>query len=109
MAPLARPKLGNCCICSNTRKVRTIVSLNLRAPIPEHGWGCVVCNVSGGAMAVVCDLCCDQYGDDVPKQLLFACRGYPATDGRVPIAELTEPFGHDLSKHPEVDLDPERN
>ena len=35
--------------------------------------------------------------------LRFACRGYPAADGRVPIASLTGTHDHDRSQHPVED------
>jgi len=94
------PDLGTCCSCGHDNgSVRTIVMLEKRAPISGHGWGCVVCGLaSDGASYVVCDSC---FKNDAPVR--FACRGYPKTDGRIPIEELIEHFDHDLTKHPECD------
>ena len=96
--------LGPCCVCSSMKRVRSILCLNLRSPIPGHGWGCVVCGLpSDGASAVICDACCESHREgDVTKAIRFACRGYPGSEGRIPIGELTEFFGHDVSKHPEA-------
>ncbi len=94
--------LGSCCACGKTGPdVRNVVLLRRRSPIPGHGWGCLTCGLpSDGASAVVCDACMDADGDVVLKK---ACRGYPATEGRVPIEELgDEVFDHDLSKHPDA-------
>ena len=50
-----------------------------------------------------CDPCAERYASN-PSALTQCCRGYPATEGRVSIAELPiEPFGHDLAKHQERD------
>lgn len=96
-------ELGTCCVCGSTKRVRTILMLNLRSPIPGHGWGCAVCGVpADGAGAVLCDACCKAHRGDITKAIRFVCAGYPATEGRVPIIECTEYFGHDLSKHPEL-------
>jgi hypothetical protein len=100
--------LGPCCGCGETKVgVRNIVMLGLRAPIAGHGWGCAVCDVpSDGAVAVFCDPCLDAFQRD-PRldgqgPLKFACRGYPTTEGRIPIARLTQSFKHKLSRHQEV-------
>lgn len=51
-----------------------------------------------GAVAVLCDACLLTHAE--PK---FVCRAGAAEPGRVPIEELpSEPFGHDLTKHPEA-------
>lgn len=91
--------LGRCCICETTEGVRNLIMLNRKCPIPGHGWGCVVCNLPpDGAMAVLCDTCLDIYEKD-ESALKFACKGYPAKDGRVPISELQGNHEHDHSKH----------
>ena len=91
------PSLGPCCICRGSEDVHTVIMLDLRAPIPGHGWGCVVCNLPcDGAYAVICNRCVPEYGAGLTK-LRFACRGYGPIDGRVSIDALTEPFGHDPS------------
>jgi len=85
--------LGPCCVCEAPTGARNILMLRSKAPIAGHGWGCMVCDLSmDGAVAVVCDGC-------VGQPLKFACRGYPQTDGRIPIAELTGTHDHDLARH----------
>ena len=97
--------LGSCCICETYFGVRNIVMLDRRAPIAGHGWGCVVCGLpSDGAVAVLCDGCLELF--QAGGVCLFACRGYPAKDGRVPFADLSpEPFGHDEAKHQQDEED----
>lgn len=91
--------LGPCCICETTEGVRNIVMLPKKCKVPGHGWGCVVCNLpSDGASAVLCDACLDLYERD-PGALRFACRGYPAIDGRIPIDQLEGYHDHDMEKH----------
>jgi hypothetical protein len=93
--------LGPCCICETFENVRTIVMIDKRAPVAGHGWGCVVCGLAtDGAVAVICDDCAEL--EQADTKLKFACRGYPASDGRVPIAELTQEFSHDETRHPEL-------
>ncbi|MDQ3652668.1 MAG: hypothetical protein M3458_20805 [Acidobacteriota bacterium] len=93
--------LGRCCVCETTEGVVNIIALDLRVPLtpgtrPSGTWGCVVCDLPAeGAVAVVCDACLEQ-------PLKFACVGYPYLNRRVPVERLTEPFTHDLSKHPET-------
>ncbi len=91
--------LGPCCICEITDNVRNIIMLDRRGPTPGHGWGCVVCELaSDGASAVLCDACLDAFNGGAP--LRFACRGYPATEGRILYAELSaERFRHDEARH----------
>jgi hypothetical protein len=76
--------------------------LSRRCLVPGHGWGCAICNLpADGAVAVLCIECEPIYHADA-SALRFACRGYPASEGRVPINELpTEHFDHDLNKHDE--------
>lgn len=60
------PSLGPCCVCGGTEKVRTILALHKKCPTGRGGWGCLVCGLpSDGAVAVVCDACCE-----APTQLL---------------------------------------
>lgn len=98
------PNLGPCCNCGDTEGVRNMVMLDRRCAVPGHGWGCVVCGLpADGASAVLCDACFDAYTDN-PDVLAMACRGFPAIDGRIPIAELPEGwFGHDRAFHPELE------
>jgi len=98
------PSLGPCCMCETLAGVRNIIMLDRRCVVAGHGWGCVVCGLpSDGACAVLCDACALLYlAGETP--LTIACRGYPATDGRVAIAVLP-PFEHDITKHAEADGD----
>lgn len=99
-----KTKLGTCCGCGARKRVRGLVCLPKKSPIPGHGWGCLVCDLpADGAMAVLCDRCFDRAEEEGLEAVLrFACRGYPATDGRVPIGELQGIHEHDLSQHPEA-------
>jgi hypothetical protein len=92
-------KLGPCCICRGTRKVRNVLQLHQKAPIAGRGWGCVVCHLpADGAVAVLCDKCFEDFRAK-RTSLKEACRGYPAEDGRIPIGELTGSHEHDMSYH----------
>lgn len=94
------PNLGPCCVCQKTGDdVRNIIMLHKKAPIPGRGWGCLQCGLpQDGATVVLCDLCFES-----KAKPSYACTGYPASDGRVPIQALSdEAFNHDLTKHPEV-------
>jgi hypothetical protein len=99
--------LGPCCICETDQDVRNIAMLDQRAPIAGHGWGCVVCDLPpDGALAVLCDRCAGGFESKILK-LQFACRGYPASEGRVPFEDLDPaPFEHDRRKHPEASRRP---
>jgi len=87
------PDLGPCCVCLRTgSEVRNLLMLERKAPMPGRGWGCFTCGLPfDGAVAVVCDGC-------LHAPLRFACRGYPAEDGRVPIESLTGSHQHDRTK-----------
>jgi hypothetical protein len=95
-------KLGPCCMCEATEGVRNILMLSRRGVVKGHGWGCVECDLpTDGAIVVLCDACLAIYQAD-ESALRFACRGYPASEGRVPIADLPPGvFDHDESKHKE--------
>lgn len=95
------PDLGPCCMCA-TRRPRNIVLLDRHCAVPGHGWGCVVCGLpSNGACAVLCDICYKDYVAE-PAKLVIACSGYPATDGRIAIADLpADRFAHNLVRHEE--------
>jgi len=105
-------RLGPCCICereilhipgSEPAKPVGIIMLDKKCLVPGHGWCCLQCGLpADGAIAVLCGECADRVAAAGESELRFACRGWPATDGRVPIDELTEPFEHDLSRHPEI-------
>jgi hypothetical protein len=98
--PRARPTyLGPCCVCGGAcpGEGAGILQLDLRCPTPGRGWGCLVCGLpADGAVAVVCAGCLPAVLalPDYQAGLRWACKGYPAKDGRVLIAELTEPFTH---------------
>src|SRR6476659_4409564 len=88
------PDLGPCCGCERTDGVKNVVMLHQRGVMPGRGWGCFVCGLpADGAVAVLCDACLGR----APK---FACRGYPAEDGRVPVSDLPPgDFDHDARFH----------
>lgn len=90
--------LGTCCACGGSENVRNIICLDRKGPTPGKGWGCLVCGLPpDGAVAVLCDECLEQ-----GTAIRFVCIGYPASDGRMPIEELSgEPFEHNLAYHPE--------
>jgi hypothetical protein len=92
--------LGPCCMCETSQGVTNIIMLDRRCAVPGHGWGCVVCHLpNDGAVAVLCDDCHELYRRR-PEYLLDACRGHPATEGRIAIEDLPPgPFAHDLTKH----------
>jgi len=93
--------LGSCCACGKTgADVRAIVMLDKRGPKPGHGWGCAQCGLPmDGAVYVLCDACFN-----AKAEAKFVCVGYPKENVRIPIAEITEPFDHDMSKHPEAEM-----
>ncbi len=97
------PDLGPCCACGESGPtVRNVGFLDKKCRVPGHGWGCVQCGLEAdGAIIVVCDACAAKGKDVVIR---WACRGYPGTEGRVPIERLKSSpvHRHDLSKHPEV-------
>lgn len=91
------PELGPCCACGGIKHVDTLVMINRKALTKNAStWGCLVCNVSGGACIVLC-AACRKSGEEVK----WGCCGRPAKDGRSPIEEFTEVLQHDLAKHPE--------
>ena len=88
--------LGPCCGCGATgADVRNIVMLDVKAPEPGKGWGCVVCGLPmDGAYAVMCDVC---IGLSVEPREVVA--GYMAEKRRVRRARCIERFAHDATKH----------
>lgn len=96
------PSLGPCCGCETLERVINIVMLDRRCAVPGHGWACITCGLpSEGAFIVLCDGCWQRWSED-NSAISVACRGYPATEGRIAITELPEgKFEHDDSKHPE--------
>ena len=92
---------GPCCCCGRAApdvRVRNVVMLHRRAPVPGTGWGCFRCGLSmDGAVYVACDRCAE--GSVPPREV---CAGRPTARRRVPVDELPEgTFDHDLSRHPE--------
>ncbi len=89
--------LGPCCICGSAGYgVRNVMMLHFKNQVPGHGWGCVVCGLPpDGAVAVLCDPCFDRLNAG-EATLKFVCRGYPATEGRIPFPELTVPHDHNM-------------
>lgn len=93
--------LGTCCICGGAENVVNIIMLPFKAKTPGSGWGCFQCGLPmDGAVAVLCDDCIGKYENGTP--IKYAVDGYPFENRRIPVEELTEPFKHDLSKHPEI-------
>lgn len=91
--------LGSCCVCGKEDDtVRNIVFLSQKALNPEGTWGCVICGIWGGAVAVLCDECAEK-----GSEIKFICDGYPKDGKRIPIDDLKEPFGHDLRLHPSLE------
>ncbi len=95
-------EFGSCCICRGEKDIHTVIMLTFKAPTPGKGWGCFQCGLpSDGAVAVLCDACADKLAHH-QAQIVYVCDGYAGEDKRVPIEELTTPFDHDESKHPEI-------
>lgn len=93
--------LGMCCICLEAHPtVRNVIMLDVRGPEPGAGWGCFQCGLPmAGAIAVLCDNCLVEHSEN-GRPISLACAGHPSRNQRVPLASLTEPFEHDMSKHP---------
>ncbi len=86
---------GPCCACGKEdESVRNIMMFHKKALNPEGGWGCVICGVRGGAVAIICDECLEKNAE-----IKFVCDGYPKNGKIIAIDQLTEPFDHDWSKH----------
>ena len=100
MSDAEAPDLGPCCICEKPNGACVIIMLPRRGLVPGHGWGCFECDLPcDGAVAVICNECEPIFQAD-ESALRFACRGFPASDGRVPVEELPPgDFDHDMSKH----------
>lgn len=85
---------GPCCVCGEIGRHRNVVSLDIKAPNPEKGWGCFVCGIDGGAVAVVCDTCIESETVNITQ----VCLGYPSEAGRMLIDESFEPFAGHIEK-----------
>lgn len=94
------PEFGSCCGCGKQDgTVRNLYMLHYKSPEPGIGcWGCFQCGLEvAGATAVMCDEC-----HEADEQPLTYIRGEAKANRRAPISELTEPFDHDMSRHPEA-------
>lgn len=92
--------LGKCCVCMKEGPdVRNLMMIERKAPPLTTGWGCLVCALPTiGAVAVLCDTCLE--ADLAPK---FVVSGTIKGKGRQHVMQYPfTPFGHDLSKHPEL-------
>jgi hypothetical protein len=87
---------GSCCACGkHGPDVRNVICLNQLAPIPNTGWGCVVCGLpANGAVAVVCDHCLE-----TKQKIQFACEGYVSEKGRIAVGKLQGMFYHRIHLH----------
>jgi hypothetical protein len=90
--------LGRCCSCQQPGPtVRNLIALDVAAPIPGTGWGCVVCSVpNNGALAVLCDACLE-----AEAPIVDVCYGHAASGLRSAREACIEPFEHDMTKHEE--------
>lgn len=90
--------LGTCCLCECTEGVRNILNVSKKSPTPGRGWGCMICDLPcDGAIAVLCDFCFEKVRSG--EAIKFACKGFPALDGRVPFSDLAGVHRHDKLKH----------
>lgn len=91
--------LGACCDCGSQERgpVRHIVIIAMRSPEPGDGcWGCISCDLpQAGAFAVLCDECAKTFNGR-PLNIVL---GSPDENRRMAVADLTEPFDHDMTKH----------
>ncbi len=92
-----KSEFGPCCCCGGGKRVRNIVMLSQRAPVPGTGWGCVQCGLPNDGASYVC---CDQCLED-SREPTHACKGYLSKGERIPVEDLDPtPFEHDMSRHP---------
>lgn len=97
MPDLHPSDLGPCCCCGAIGPVRTIISLDRKAPVPGTGWGCVVCGLPpDGALAVLCDACVADF-----RRPKWAFKGHPRNHEYTPIEDLVGKHDHNLALHPE--------
>jgi hypothetical protein len=89
---------GSCCACEREdESVRNVVALSVKAPMPNTGWGCMVCGLPlNGALAVVCDTCMEE-----KRPIVWVIYGMALSGERVLRSTCTEPFEHNLQYHPE--------
>jgi len=91
---------GTCCVCQSDMEMYNIIQLDYKVE-SESGWGCFKCGLPmQGAVAVVCDGCLDEHGNDIEDQIRFLMDG---VKGRIPVPPVADriPHEHDLSLHPE--------
>lgn len=91
--------LGTCCACGKPgATARNLIMLDLRAPVPGTGWGCMVCGLSlDGAVAVVCDDCMAA-GAEIREVIA----GPAWEKKRAAVQDCGGVFEHDRRKHPEM-------
>lgn len=88
---------GTCCACGQAGSLRNIIMLNLRAPEPGSGWGCLICHQPmDGAIAIVCDTCLES-----ERSITEVCTFKVSQPERTPIERCTVPFSHDMRHHVE--------
>lgn len=95
--------LGPCCHCAK-RPAVTLVMLAKKAPIAGRGWGNPTCPCRlppDGALAVLCELCHAKFEKSEFKPR-YACRGFPATDGRIPYGQLRGRHAHKRTLHESI-------
>lgn len=111
-----REEYGPCCGCGERLwkyadaepggPTITLMMLPFLAPVPGTGWGCFVCGLaSDGACAVLCDNCAGRaYTMAEPLDVIkWVPIGYAKEGERLPIEQFARiPFGHDISRHPEL-------
>ncbi len=88
---------GPCCACNATgATVRNFLLIEIKAPIPGTGWGCVICSLpADGAIAIVCDPCLE--AQRTPISIVY---GYPKEKKRCFITSA-EDFKHKDIPHEE--------
>jgi hypothetical protein len=95
-----KPVFTKCCGCGSECWTVNLVLLPFRSPEPdgEATWGCHRCGLPlQGAVAALCDRCFLTHGITINS----VCVGRPEENRRIPTEWLTEPFDHDMTKHPE--------
>lgn len=87
--------LGRCCICCNN-EASHLINLKKLATIPGSGWGCTECQpIPNGAIAAVCDVCQDLYGDDIESHLQQAVLDAYGHKKRINYDQILGHFDHE--------------
>ena len=84
---------GTCCVCGcEDGTVTNFLMLDVKAPVPGTGWGCVICGTpSDGALAALCDQCARNPNPPIKEVI----NGYIKDCQRISIDECCEKFeGH---------------